>query len=74
MAVRKNPSERLEKALACYDLESFPTETKQMLETAMIRDDFDPDKLADALECAEAKRSTLKVDTESKEPVEERCP
>lgn len=74
MAVRKNTSERLEKVLARYDLETFPAETKQMLEATMSRDDFDPDKLAEALEREGAKREVAKVDTESKELTEERCP
>ena len=56
MATRKNSSERLERALSRYNLEALPDETKKMLEETMSRGDFDPDKLAEAIEREEESR------------------
>lgn len=68
MAVKKNTSERLERALSRYNLETLPKETKTALEEAMSRDDFDPDRLAEAIEREEAKHQTTKADDD------EHCP
>ncbi|MBQ8245811.1 MAG: hypothetical protein IJZ42_01645 [Lachnospiraceae bacterium] len=68
MAVKKNTSERLERALSRYNLEALPKETKTALEEAMSRDDFDPDKLAEAIEREEAKHQSTKADDD------EHCP
>lgn len=68
MAVKKNTSEQLERALSRYNLEALPKETKTALEEAVSRDDFDPDKLAEAIEREEAKRKATKADDD------ERCP
>lgn len=66
----RKTSERLERALARYDLEALPDETKKMLEETMGRSDFDPDKLAEAIEREEERRGMKKESGKG----EERCP
>ena len=68
---KQKTSERLEKALSEYDIENLPEETRRMLDETMGRDDFDPDKLADALERVEAKAQVKKDSHVNKS---DRCP
>lgn len=53
----KRTSPKLERALSKYNLDILPVDTKKELEAAMIHPDFDPDKLAEALERAEAEKT-----------------
>lgn len=54
----KRTSDKLERALSKYNLDALPVEVKSELGAAMKCPDFDPDKLAEALERAEAEKTS----------------
>lgn len=67
----KKTSKRLDKELARYNIKDFSPELQKTLTETMNRPDFDPDKLAAALEKARSEQSSSCSEDESSP---ERCP
>ena len=57
-STNKRTSDKLERALLRHNLDALPVDLKTELDAAMKHPDFDPDKLAEALERAEAEKNT----------------